>query len=54
MTKFEIGATPEGRSSFLKKRTKKLLLPLSRVPPEESATALAKVFCFFFTKKKNP
>jgi len=40
----------EESSSFLKKRTKKLLIAvadLSQAPPKD-----IKVFCFFFSKKK--
>ncbi len=37
--------------SFLKKRTKKLLLTWWTLP-ERTATAPAKAFCFFFSKKK--
>jgi hypothetical protein len=46
------GGEGEGSSSFLKKRTKKLL----RVGPSVSGEAEAKhanVFCFFFSKKKT-
>jgi hypothetical protein len=38
------------RSSFLKKRTKKLLLP--RVALARIRSGKIKVFCFFFSKKK--
>jgi hypothetical protein len=42
--------------SFLKKRTKKLLLLAVRVVPTVSGRGhggVAKVFCFFFSKKKR-
>jgi hypothetical protein len=43
-------AKREESSSFLKKRTKKLLF--SRVHAGRSVVKRAKVFCFFFSKKK--
>jgi hypothetical protein len=45
------------KGSFLKKRTKKLLsVPgfIRGSALSETPDALAKVFCFFFSKKKNP
>jgi hypothetical protein len=46
----------KGRSSFLKKRTKKLLLPGTRQDTgpgrQREAAEEVKVFCFFFSKKK--
>jgi hypothetical protein len=46
-------------SSFLKKRTKKLLsyvepigLGVRRLPPRRRLLYVIKVFCFFFSKKK--
>jgi hypothetical protein len=39
-------------SSFSKKRTKKLLTPLSR-RSGESRDSRIKAFCFFFSKKKD-
>jgi hypothetical protein len=47
------GARTKGRSSFLKKRSKRLLQIQVFVPPERGATALAKVFWFFFSKKNT-
>jgi hypothetical protein len=41
----------EGRTSFLKKRSKKLLFPW-RALPDESATALQKFFASFFQKRR--
>src|SRR5947209_6331111 len=41
----------EGRPSFLKKRSKRLLTPLSRTVQDRSAAAESKVFWFFFSKK---
>jgi hypothetical protein len=43
----------KGRSSFLKKRSKRLLQIQVLVPPERSATARGKVFCFFSPEKKT-
>jgi NodT family efflux transporter outer membrane factor (OMF) lipoprotein len=44
----------EGRSSFLKKRSKKLLPVVIRGPLEMGRVCQgAKVFCFFFSKKKT-
>ncbi len=43
----------EGRSSFLKKRSKRLLPIRVSVPPERAATAQAKVFWFFFQKRTS-
>ncbi len=52
MWELAVGAlVSEESSSFLKKRTKKLLL-LAYPSVERSATARAKAFCFFFSKKK--
>ena len=52
MWELAVGAlVGEESSSFLKKRTKKLLL-LGYTSVERSATARAKAFCFFFSKKK--
>jgi hypothetical protein len=46
-------AEHEESSSFLKKRTKKLL-SISRTPARMGElTNRAKVFCFFFSKKKS-
>jgi hypothetical protein len=45
----------EESSSFLKKRTKKLLflwLRASRIGRHDQLTKRIKVFCFFFSKKK--
>jgi hypothetical protein len=42
----------EASSSFLKKRTKKLLFAAVRVDRSGPVNQLAKVFCFFFSKKK--
>jgi NodT family efflux transporter outer membrane factor (OMF) lipoprotein len=39
--------------SFLQERTKTLSSPLSWTYPDRPATALAKVFCFFFPKKEG-
>jgi hypothetical protein len=39
-------------SSFLKKRTKKLLLLGMRTDRSDRASQQIKVFCFFFSKKK--
>jgi hypothetical protein len=47
----------EGRTSFLKKRSKKLLLMAAGLCApwlNPTPAAFAKVFCFFFSKKKNP
>src|SRR3984885_15672677 len=44
-------APPSEKSSFLKKRTKKLLHLMLRARPELGANR-QKVFCFFFLKKK--
>jgi hypothetical protein len=41
----------EGRSSFLKKRSKRLLRFQGFVPQERSATASDKVFWFFSSEK---
>ena len=41
----------EGRSSFLKKRSKRLLPIQVLVPPERAATAQKKVFWFFSSEK---
>jgi hypothetical protein len=41
----------EGSSSFLKKRTKKLLLVVFRGRHDRHALHRTKVFCFFFSKK---
>jgi hypothetical protein len=42
----------QGRTSFLKKRSRKLLiLPASAFPDRENANSV-KVSCFFFSKKK--
>jgi len=41
----------EGRPSFLKKRSKKLLTRGARL--DGSARKGKKVFCFFFSKKKS-
>ena len=43
----------EGSSSFLKKRSKRLLQVQVWVPPERTATASEKVFCFFSSEKKT-
>jgi len=42
----------KGSSSFLKKRTKKLLFPWAELP-ERPKPKGPKVFCFFFSKKKT-
>jgi hypothetical protein len=39
-------------SSFLKKRTKKLLFASVRASHSSSVNQQIKVFCFFFSKKK--
>jgi hypothetical protein len=44
---------PEGRSSFLKKRTKRLLRVLSRPSQAAPTPEFAKVFCFFSSEKKT-
>jgi len=43
----------EERSSFLKKRSKRLLQIQVRVPPAKSATAIEKVFWFFSSEKNT-
>jgi hypothetical protein len=40
------------RRSFLKKRTKRLFLMLSRTVQAAPTPAFAKVFCFFSSEKK--
>jgi hypothetical protein len=48
-------ARREGSGSFLKKRTKKLLFIAARAVPAVAGRGqgqVAKVFCFFFSKKK--
>ena len=46
------GGRPEGRCSFLKKRTKRLLRVLSRFYQAAPGSKFAKVFCFFSSEKK--
>jgi hypothetical protein len=46
------GRVEEGSSSFLEKRTKKLLHPGLSLSGETEAKQI-KVFCFFFSKKKS-
>jgi hypothetical protein len=43
----------EGRRSFLKKRTKRLFLVLSRFSQAAPTPEFAKVFCFFSSEKKT-
>ncbi len=43
----------EARPSFLKKRSKKLLTPLSRTHPDESADSAVKSFLLLFFKKEG-
>jgi hypothetical protein len=45
------GKQKKASSSFLQKRTKKLLFVLTRTFPAKSATAQTKAFCFFFQKE---
>jgi hypothetical protein len=48
-----VGQFDEGGScSFLKKRTKKLLVIWAEPCPEKPKPKQTKVFCFFFSKKK--
>jgi len=42
----------EERTSFLKKRSKKLLRVFTRDIEKSPGGKLSKVFCFFFSKKK--
>jgi hypothetical protein len=51
--KIQLGCFMESqaRSSFSRKRSKKLLSVLSRTYPDRSATALVKAFWSFFSKK---